>query len=692
MSPAIAAGICPFADGLHDVKRAYESMIAIAAALATIVLTFLLNWLFRKRLGRYTSYILANVLSFLLVGSASDIAVMIFDVVPAAVSLVLPAAFGMQVNLLFWGIAWLRIYAFKHTVPRPAARRAPKPRPTGRIEPAFGAPARGPNAVGDGEGAPLNFRAEGDGLLQQSIDAIYEDEPEDVGSNFFIHYWRGHYSLLFSFWVVGILVAIVSVAGVLGLEALLASSEGYNPSNTFYAMVSVWVFTLALWIWNIVGLWRSATRSMLRRWRQGRHTVWGAVVKFIIIASVFATASAIVGSELPQMREAFDMAYRGDPRIPDYALRVMRNGTEVEIIGGFKYGLDRAFNQVLDASPQIAVVHLDSGGGRLGEAKKVRDTIRRRGLVTYVSNECMSFCTIAFAGGWDRWLGPSGKLGFHGPTFPGLTAEELADETARLQALYVREGFDPSFVARALAVSPESIWTPTPKELSSANVISHIAPLGKFAMSGLGDVSIATAAPIVTSRLPVVAAIEEKDPPAAQTIYLTFYQLYRYGSTWSEATAKIRAHIAAETRKLLAQTDDQTVLQFGRLMADTYRQLYKMDSAVCYKYTVDWGFDVSMYLTPELMERESALQEKVIRTAAPHPASPSADIDAGARKVRAALQSRPEGKNLALLGRTPRPEQYADYCALHVAMSDAILRLEPKYAAAVIRDLASGGQ
>ncbi len=33
---------------------------------------------------------------------------------------------------------------------------------------------------------------------------------------------------------------------------------------------------------------------------------------------------------------------------------------------------------------------------------------------------CLSACTLAFAGGRERWLGGAGKLGFHAPDFPGM--------------------------------------------------------------------------------------------------------------------------------------------------------------------------------------------------------------------------------------------------------------------------------
>jgi len=98
----------------------------------------------------------------------------------------------------------------------------------------------------------------------------------------------------------------------------------------------------------------------------------------------------------------------------------MRDGTEAEISGGFKYGLTDDFSKILLASRQIKVVHLDSVGGRLGEGEKLFKLIRERGLTTYVSSKCMSACTLAFAGGRERYLLKSASLGFHKGAFPGV--------------------------------------------------------------------------------------------------------------------------------------------------------------------------------------------------------------------------------------------------------------------------------
>ena len=128
------------------------------------------------------------------------------------------------------------------------------------------------------------------------------------------------------------------------------------------------------------------------------------------------------------------MAFLGDPGIPAYSIRVMRNGTEAEITGGFKYGLSDDFSKILKASRQIKVVHLNSIGGRVGEAIKLGDVLRAQGVDTYVSLGCYSACTIAFAAGRNRFLRKGAALGFHAPAFPGMSSSELRDAGSGAEA------------------------------------------------------------------------------------------------------------------------------------------------------------------------------------------------------------------------------------------------------------------
>lgn len=169
-----------------------------------------------------------------------------------------------------------------------------------------------------------------------------------------------------------------------------------------------------------------------------------------------------------------------------YAMRVTRNGREAEIAGDFKHGLTKDFLKLLAASPQIKVVHLDSPGGFVNEAVALNKVIRSKGLDTYVSSECISACTIAFAGGRRRILRQGAVLGFHGPTSPSMTKQQLA-ESLKLQRkifrILVAAGFDGKFVDQAFSTPHSELWKPSAAVLLQAGAITAVSD-GSEAFSG----------------------------------------------------------------------------------------------------------------------------------------------------------------------------------------------------------------
>jgi hypothetical protein len=129
---------------------------------------------------------------------------------------------------------------------------------------------------------------------------------------------------------------------------------------------------------------------------------------------------------MPRLVEYWRIA-AGDPEVGRHELRILRGGRELEYAGGITFGVTDEVRRLLDADPEIRVIHLDSLGGRVGEARKLRDLIRQQQLVTYTASEYVSVCTIAFMGGVQRFAAVDAALGFHRGGFPGFTEGELAD-------------------------------------------------------------------------------------------------------------------------------------------------------------------------------------------------------------------------------------------------------------------------
>ena len=222
-------------------------------------------------------------------------------------------------------------------------------------------------------------------------------------NNFIARNWRGEFSLGTTYWLFGFLGNLF--AGVLAIAVMAAfqSDGGYEPRTIFATILLVWVGIVTIAVWQTVGVWRSADRHIKARVLLGKKSPWAGLAKLAVCFGILRLAGTFLTSGWPQLWETGRMSFLDDPDIPAYSIRVMRNGTEAEITGGFKYGLTDDFVKILNASRQIKVVHLDSLGGRIGEAEKLNEVIRSKNLDTYVSSKCMSACLqAARAGPFER--------------------------------------------------------------------------------------------------------------------------------------------------------------------------------------------------------------------------------------------------------------------------------------------------
>ncbi len=163
-----------------------------------------------------------------------------------------------------------------------------------------------------------------------------------------------------------------------------------------------------------------------------------------------------------------------------YAVRVLHQGSEIEISGTFSWALPQQVGVALAEAPQARLVRLDSPGGHIKAALEVADMIHARNLDTYVGRMCASACTIAFLAGHQRFATETARLGFHQAHGPGLTP---ADSNMLLRLAYQNYSLPPAFVAHVLRTPPQDLWVPDLAELRRAGIVTDVAPTGAIAAS-----------------------------------------------------------------------------------------------------------------------------------------------------------------------------------------------------------------
>jgi hypothetical protein len=518
--------------------------------------------------------------------------------------------------------------------------------------------------------------------------------------NMLAAHWRGELPLWVSFWVFGIVGNIV-IAAIPSLAiAVFEADRGYRPTSIFSASTVMWACIFLIAGWQAVGVWRSATRSTAagrakadadagdQRPAAGL-ALWAGLARIVVVVAFARLLVAFATEGVPQLGELYKIAFQDDPDIPAYTIRLMRDGTEAEIVGGFKYGLTDDFAALVNAARQLKVVHLDSVGGRLGEGEKLFTLIRDRGLDTYVSSRCMSACTLAFAGGRERFLLKGATLGFHKGGFPGVSDSEF--DTLQ-HKVFTAAGFDGRFIQRALSTPHDDLWKPSPEILLAARVVTGVTDGTVFAASGHGaKFTRETAAASLAKATPVFQAIQTRFPAQFSSIIDDYYEAIQKGKTEAETVRTLRGRVRPFIASLIPQADDDVLVDYNRILIDQYSYLYARNPSACYAYAASAVSQTnsSADLSSELLQRRQAVEERVVATAAMRPETAQSAMTPLFAKLRKALIAKGFTEADFSLLEQPAVEKskQAQYCRRRILFLSEISRLPAPESATVLRKI-----
>ncbi|WP_157676409.1 hypothetical protein [Afipia sp. GAS231] len=510
-------------------------------------------------------------------------------------------------------------------------------------------------------------------------------------NNFIARYWRGEYSLGISYWVFGFVGNIAVAVLTVGIVMLFQTDNEYEPRAIFGSLISVWLLIIAFVVWQVTGVWRSANRLIARRQVVGKRAGWATVAKVVVVLGLLNSISTFFKSGLPQLIESSRMAFLDDPDIPAYSIRVMRNGTEAEIAGGFKYGLTDDFSKVLKASRQIKVVHLDSTGGRVGEAFKLNNVLKAQGVDTYVSNGCYSACTIAFAAGRNRFIRKGAVLGFHAPAFPGMTKSELQDAALDQKRLFIDAGFNRKFVDKALSTPSSEMWMPSADLMAAADVITGLSDGTEFAVSGFGgDLSKEGMANALAKALPLLQTLKDRFPKHYDRVISTYYDDYIAGKTEAEAIVDARGKLVSIIATLRTLADDAVLVDLATVLADEYAALGDKSATLCYKFASGIGSEdnITAELPIALVNRDNEINRRIVETARNRQDVSATDAKDLWKKLLAPLAAkgvREEQLKLLLSDTAAAPSRYGEYCRASETFYREIARLQQREAAILMR-------
>jgi len=329
--------------------------------------------------------------------------------------------------------------------------------------------------------------------------------PKQPAQNFIARHWRGELSLPRAFWINYMLLGI-AVGLVVGALAVAINLHGVDqPVRWLISLSLTWTAITLFTTWAAIGVWRAATA-----YRRAGKRFWGVAAKVTIALGMIHLGYSVLFVAIPQGAGIYEIV-TGDTGLGTHQFKVLNNGTMLDFSGGISFGTAKEFETMLKAMDNVRTVRLNSNGGRIAEAQKISDLIHARGLSTYVTQHCVSACTVIFLGGKQRYLNAGAKLGFHQPYFRGMTAVEQRASIAREQARLEKFGLSKTFAERANAASPSGMWYPEPGELLRERVVTSIyTPQPPKPPKPVAAAAPAPAAPVT----PAVPAL-----PATRTSY-----------------------------------------------------------------------------------------------------------------------------------------------------------------------------
>jgi hypothetical protein len=292
--------------------------------------------------------------------------------------------------------------------------------------------------------------------------------PKQPSQNVIARHWRGELSLPRSYWINHLVLGSGVGFAFNALGSAINHRAVEQPVRWLISLGLTWSVIIPFSIWAAIGVWRAATA-----YRRAGKRFWGAAAKATIALGALNLAYSILFVAIPQASGICEIL-AGDVRLGQHQFKVLNNGTMLDFSGGISFGTAKEFETMLKAMDNVRTVRLNSNGGRIAEAQKISDLVRARGLSTFVTQQCVSACTIVFLGGKQRYLLSTAKLGFHQPYFRGMTVNDQRIVIAREEARLQQFGLSYAFAERANAASPSGMWFPEQSELLREYVVTMI--------------------------------------------------------------------------------------------------------------------------------------------------------------------------------------------------------------------------
>lgn len=499
-------------------------------------------------------------------------------------------------------------------------------------------------------------------------------------ANYFVRHWRGELSLGVSYWANGLLATFLVLFAA---NTLVALQDSASLKLVAFLSVLLYVTAIIASVWQMVGIWRSASNHVSR----GGSSVWATLAKVAVVFGVIRVLALVVNTYVPQTIEMVSII-AGDKKMPPFNVRVLPGGTEVEFRGGLRAGCAKELEKILAAVPQVKVLHINSPGGRISEAKVIMGLVRARNLTTYTSEYCLSAATLVLMSGKERVVAAGARVGFHAGTIPGATIEQQQEMDGLVRTTMLSAKVSEDFIKRVLATPSDQMWYPTVAEMKQAGVVTGQSYGERFATSwSLPTSRSDTDLQKEFSKLPCFSTIRELEPETYAKMIGDFTAAIREGKPEGEAVAAVSQGAAVLMDKYLPSASDEALLALRDQWIEILTRYKDKNSQACIAVFTQAKINYSRAFPGWNMTNSLIVMEKVIRSGASRralavdPKTASEDLDAVFKTL-----SDKYGDDLLLLQKQDEwMKNSHKVCDMLLAMYQEIAALPDKREANLIR-------
>lgn len=475
--------------------------------------------------------------------------------------------------------------------------------------------------------APREEAEKASGQIQKTVAA-----PATRSSSYLLRHWRGELSLAHAYWING---SLIVGGGTVILSKLLNSPVTEQLSLRLVAMISIGflLFSVLAWLWSSVGIWRSASQNKAR----GGSAGWAIVAQGVVILGVLVMLGRLSGTIIPQLNEFTRIATGNDP-LGKASISLMPDGKVIVIKGMLGEGAAEKFRQIVEAAPAASSVHLESGGGRLLEAKKIAELVRARHFNTYTEAMCASACTYIFVAGKERAATPNARIGFHQPSFIGLDADVQKEASGEMAEVYRNAGLPETFIQRAQATAAQDMWFPSRAELIQAKVLTRIT-LGGESSALSAQLNSREELLLAFQEVSQFQAYERRFPGTIEQMTDRAWAAKLRGGSDADVQNAARSTIAGIMPQLLKTADDRILLQFAQLFVKEIVAARSVSVEACGLF-MESKLNIGATLPREIVEAEKQFLQEALN-APPRGNAPSASAAQAKQAVGLALRSMP---------------------------------------------------